>query len=131
MDILQICMLAMVGISTALLLKSSRSDLLPLLRLALTVAFCFAGIRMAAPIVSYLGELGSTSALAEYAPILFKALGIALLTQTCAEICRDCSEGSLAQGVETVGKLQILLLSLPLVKELFTLACKLLEWGDV
>lgn len=67
---------------------------------------------------------GST---AGYLAVMLKGLGVALLTHVCSSICRDCGKGSLADGVELAGKLEILLLCFPLIIEIITTATTLLE----
>ncbi len=129
MSALKLCMVAITGICAAMVVKQWKSDLLPLLRLALTLLFAFAAVSAAAPLVEYLQSLTERSSFFEYASLLFKALALAILTQCCAQICRDCGENSVANGVETVGKIQILLLSLPLMKDLFEIASTLLSIG--
>lgn len=58
---------------------------------------------------------------------LLKALGIAALTQITADICRDVGEGTIAGQVELMGKMEIVLLALPLASQLLTLAKGLLS----
>lgn len=130
MAIEKICMLAITGISAALVIKQWKGELLPLLRLALVVLLTAAAIGEAAPLISYMKELMGESSLLAYAEILFKALAVALLTGTCSSICRECGENGIAEGVELVGKVEILLLALPLVRELLTAAVELLSFGD-
>lgn len=124
-------MLAVTGVTAAMIVKQWKSDFLPLLRLALAILFAFAVIRTAAPLVSYLSELTAQEGLAQYAELLMKALGIAVLTQCCAELCRESGENSIATGVELAGKVELLLLSLPLIGEILTAAKELLSLGGV
>ena len=56
--------------------------------------------------------------MAEHAGVLLSAIGIAILTQTVSEICRDCKEGTVAGYVELAGRIEILLLCLPLLAEI-------------
>ena len=65
---------------------------------------------------------------AEYTGILFRALGIAVLTHLTAELCRDCGESTVASGVETLGKLEILTLCLPLIGSVMEMAEEILRW---
>ena len=129
MSTLKLCMLAVLGIAVATVLKQWKSDLLPLFRLSLVIAFAMIGIGAAQPFFVYLKNLTGNEGLTEYATILIKALGIAILTQCCAEICRECGEGGTASGIELVGKIEILLLCLPLIDEILTVAKQLLYWG--
>ena len=131
MDALKICMLAVLGLAVTSVLRGWRADWLPLVRVALVVGFGLASLSLAEPIVVYLQALTAASAIAAYAPTLFKALAIAFITQYAAEICRESGESGAASGVELAGKLEILLLSLPLVGELLQMAESLLSMGGV
>ena len=130
MTLLKFCMLAVVGIAAAMVIKQWKNDFLPLLRLALALIFAFAAIQEAGPILTFLRELSATPALASYASPLLKSLGIAVLASTCASICRECGEPTLAEGVELVGKTEILLLSLPLMREILSAAASFLALGE-
>ena len=76
----------------------------------------------AAPSLGAVKELMDSSALpAEYGQILFKALGICLLTQLAADACRDAGESALA------GKVGLIMLSLPLFQKIAELAVSLMN----
>ena len=64
--------------------------------------------------------------LSEYVIVLQKALGIGYITTITATVCRDANESSLALAMEFAGKVQILLLALPLVSSLLETAKGLL-----
>ena len=53
---------------------------------------------------------------------LWKALGIGMIGQFTAEVCRDAGEPVLAGRVEFFAKVEIVLLSLPLVRQILSLA---------
>ena len=50
-----------------------------------------------------------------YGELMLKGLGIATLCRICADVCRDCGEPTAAAGVESAGKIGMLLLALPAV----------------
>ncbi len=54
----------------------------------------------------------------DYVRIIFKALGICYLTQFSSDICRDCGENASASVAEIFGKIQLILLSIPLFESL-------------
>ena len=58
--------------------------------------------------------------------LMLKALGVALLSKLCADICRDCGESTLASGVEGVGRAAIFSLALPVISEIIEYASKML-----
>lgn len=129
MDSSKICLVAVTGVCLCVIVKQWKSDFLPLLRLALTVVFAGAIISLSVPLVSYLREMTSQTGLSEYAALLVKALGIAILTQCTSDICRDAGESGVANGVELAGKAEILLLCLPLLGEIFASVKELLALG--
>lgn len=53
--------------------------------------------------------------------ILFKVMGVALLTELSMGICKDCGENALAVKVEIAGKLVMLLFALPLFEKVLKL----------
>ena len=82
----------------------------------------------ALPVIGTLRELLSTAALPEeYGAILFKALGICLLTQLAADACKDAGESALASKAELAGKLMLLMLALPLFEKIAQLAASLIN----
>lgn len=129
MSAIQLCMLAVLGIAVLLILKEWRAALLPLARIALVLVFGFALLKSASPSLLYLKELAQIDGIATYGTLLFKALGIAVLTQICAQMCRECGEGGIAVGVEAVGKTELLLLCIPLFEEILSFAQELLQLG--
>ena len=62
--------------------------------------------------------------------VMVRALGIALIGRICADICRECGEGGLANGVESVAGVMIFSLSLPILSEILRFAVELLRKGS-
>ncbi len=89
------------------------------LKLAAAVLFLTALLMFARPILESIADMTENSALSGYAKTLLLAVGIALITQTVSEICRECKETAVAGYVEMAGRLNILLLCLPLLREIF------------
>jgi stage III sporulation protein AD len=56
-------------------------------------------------------------------------LGLAILTQICAEICKESGEGGIASAIELIGKIEILVLALPLINDILTVAKNLIALG--
>lgn len=57
---------------------------------------------------------------------MLKGLGVALLCRFCSDICRDCGEQTLGAGVESVGRIVIFSLSLPMLTDILELAGEML-----
>ncbi len=52
----------------------------------------------------------------KYITILIKSLGVSIIAQLSADICRDNNNSSLADKIELSGKLIILILCIPMIK---------------
>ena len=60
-------------------------------------------------------------------PLLGKMLGVAWLAQIGADLCRELGSPTLAGYVEVLGKAELLLLTLPLIRETVAVAGGLLS----
>ena len=78
---------------------------------------------------SQITSLLAEAELLEYASLMLKAVGVAMLSSVCADVCRECGAPQIATGVESAGNLAILFLCLPILRELLQDAEALLEWG--
>jgi len=129
MTTLKLCMLALTGVAAATVVRHWRGDWMPLLRTALAIVLAIGAISTAAPLVVFLSDLIKSDALAAHATLLLKALGIAVLTQCCSTLCRECGESAVGNGVELIGKIEILLLALPMITDILEVARTLLSMG--
>ena len=126
-ELWRICGFAVIGCVAVLLLRGGEGEYALGVRVAVGVAVMGTVLMMAEPIVSeWLGQ-AEAYGVSPYASVMLRALGISLLSHTCAEVCRDCGEAGLAGGVETGGRVAILLLCLPLINEILSLASSLME----
>lgn len=110
--------IALTGLSALLILRAYKPEWAVFIRMAVTVVSLGLVASLAGTVMAYVTDLtASTGALdGEAWVILLKALGVAFLTETAASVCRDSGEAGLATWVETAGKLEILLLSFPLIR---------------
>lgn len=125
---IKICFFAILCVVVASLIKHLRPDFLPFVRIGATLAVSAIAVGVIAPIVTYINSLFDGAKLGEFGGSVLKALGVALLVQICADICRDCGESSAASGVELVGKLEIIILCLPMLKSIISTAWEVLQW---
>ena len=119
---------AAVGLTALLVLRVYKPEWAPFLRMAVTVVALGLTVGLASAVLTYTTELATaTGALeGEGWSLLLKALGVAFLTETAASVCRDSGETGLATWVETAGKLEILLLSFPLIRTVLDTVTRLL-----
>ncbi len=129
MSAVKISMLAVMGLVLILIVKQWKSDLLPLLRMGITILFATLMLRAVTPLLDTLGHLTEAGGIGSYTGTLLDALGIAVLCEICSGICRDAGESGIASGVELAGKVELLLLSLPLIEKVLSAARELIELG--
>jgi stage III sporulation protein AD len=122
---------AAVGLTALLILRAYKPEWAPMLRMAVTVIAVGLTLSMAVTALSYAQELavGLGTPDGEGWSILLKALGVAFLTEVSASVCRDSGESGLAMWVETAGKLEILLLSFPLIRAVMDTVATLVSGG--
>lgn len=79
------------------------------------------------PLFNELKELLAGSGMSgEYVTVLFKALGVCLLTQLASDACRDAGEHGLSAKAELAGKIALLTLALPLFRKVGEIALTLI-----
>ena len=126
-ELWQICGIAILCAVAGILLRQIKAELGGLFRLG-------GGILILSLILPLLGNaLSETGLLVEnreaylYAEVMLRALGLAFLCRVCSDICRECGEGMIATAVEMAGKIAILLLCFPLLREIVGYAREMLE----
>ena len=120
---------ALVCLIMLLVLRSWRPEWAPLLRLAAAVVFGGALMGTVGTVITTLRGWSEHMVSDAVWSLLVKTLGLAIITEMAAGICRDSGEASLAAWVETAGKIEILLLTLPLAEEVLTVAKDLMGVG--
>lgn len=63
----------------------------------------------------------------EYVELIIKALGICIISQITVDIISTCGEKALANIVEMCAKIALIMLAIPLFKELLEIIQTLLE----
>lgn len=74
------------------------------------------------PFINFIKSVSEKSGTENYFLLMLKALAISICCRMSAEICRDCGESSLASRVEFAGKAGIVIISLPIIQQLLSIA---------
>ncbi len=126
---IKVCFFAILCTVVGVIIKHLRPEFSPFVRIAGSAAVSLLALSIILPIITFLHSLFDGIYLGEYGSAVIKALGIAALTQICADICRDSGEGSAASGVELIGKLEILLLCIPMIEDILTTVREVMSWS--
>lgn len=127
MGVLQVGGIALLGAMLILLVREMRASVAVPVRLVTALVLFFATISLYAPILARIGNLFALGEGGEFATVVLRAVGVGVIAEFCASLCRDLGEGTLAEGVLLFGKLEILVLALPLVDDLVEIAGELLK----
>ena len=74
-----------------------------------------------------LSDILSDGNVTSYVAVMLKGFGVAVISHVCATVCKDLGKATLADLVETAGKLEIFVLCLPLISDILQTAAALLE----
>ncbi|MBQ7760706.1 MAG: hypothetical protein IJ400_01510 [Clostridia bacterium] len=121
MSELKLCGVIFCALSLIVVFKSFKAEYSLFIRIAMTIGVTIATLLIIQPVLSYVESLTSNLTINKYIPYLLKALGIAFIVQITADCCNDVGEGTLAERVCLFGKIQIVVISLPLIDALLSL----------
>lgn len=127
MNIIRLCGVAIISVVAAVLVKRVKADFGAFVSIIAAVVIFGAAVSAVAPLISYVSELAETSGFGIYAETIIKSLAVTLLAQTTGDICRDCGENAVAGKIEFAAKCAIMLLSLPVIKNILSLSEAVLE----
>ena len=116
MNIINISLIAIVGVITAVIVKGYKPEISLIVIIALSLVF-FAWM------LEIFGEMQSQfQAIAEeleqnksFYKILFKIMGITYICEFSSGICKDAGHSSIAGQIEIVGKMLVLLSGIPVL----------------
>lgn len=127
MTVIKLCGIAVIGVCAALIMRAAKSELAIPVGVITCVIILASAISSMYPIVAFAEGLSRENSYSLYFSAVLKALGIGITAQTAADICRDSGEGVVASKLEFAAKVGILLLGLPVVREILSLTQKILE----
>ena len=121
------CGVALCALTAVIVLRGQKSEFAGIAAFAAAVLLFGAAVAEFLPVLSELERMIKGTGFESCLPTMTKALGITLVVQFSAELCRDAGESSIASKLELVGKAEIVLLALPLIGKLLGLAAELMK----
>lgn len=116
MDIIKIGLIGLIGVLLAVPLKSYKAEYSIYIALAVCLLILTYSVnyftRILADMESLQSYLGDSF---QYLSVLFKAVGAAYVCEFCSGICKDAGYNGIAGQVETMGKMYILLIGMPVL----------------
>ena len=121
-DIIKIAAIAVTSALCAVVIKKQTPEVGTVLALAGGAVILSFAIASIGSVTAFMSTLADTAGLspAVLTPV-FKVAGIAIISHTTAEVCKDAKEGGLASFVETASAALALLVTLPLLKTVLSM----------
>ena len=127
MTVIKVCGVVFAALMFVLVIKRMRPEYSVLVSVASGVLIIGTAVAMAMPVIESLRDMASQSGFSEYTEVVFKAVGIGVVTEISAAICNDAGESALASQIGFFGRAEILLLSLPLLKNVIDMASQIVK----
>lgn len=122
---------ATAGILTALILwlvlSKHTKDMSVLLTLAVCAMLLTVSISFLQPILRFLQKIQAMGALDnDLLSVILKVVGIGLITEICAIICKDAGNESMGKSLQILSSVVVLWMSIPVFEKLLLLLDKIL-----
>lgn len=116
---LQIAGISITAVMLAKMLERYAAEQALLLTLLTGALLTAAAVVAMTPVTEQISALLSEAGLdPQQTAIITKAIGICIVTQLAADVCRDAGESAMASAVLLTGKTTLLVLALPLIRPL-------------
>ena len=116
MDVIQVAALAVAGVLLAVQFKSGKAEYGIYLGAALSILIFFQILGKLNVILEVIKTIGEFLPLNKiFAGTLLKMLGITYVAEFSASICQDAGYQTIARQIEILGKLTILVMSMPIL----------------
>ena len=126
-EFLQASAMILLAVILALILKKQGQDMAVLLSIAACCMAAVIAVNYLRPVMDFLGRLEALGNLnGGLVGILFKAVGIGLVSEIASMVCADAGNASLGKVLQILASSVILWLSLPVFTALIELIQKIL-----
>lgn len=125
--IVKLCGVALIGLVATSVMKGLKNEMSGFISAVTGLILLGGSIAMLYPIISYMHEITKETGFFVYIETVIKALGIAVISESVADLCRDAGESAIASKTEFAAKIMIIYLALPVIKNLISLAFGVVE----
>ncbi len=115
-EIIKVGLLGILGVLLALQFKANKPEYGMYIGFAISILiFCY-GLQQAQAVIQQFelirGILGEAQ---EYLTILLRVIGVTYICEFSAGICKDAGYGSVAEQIEIMGKLSVMIAGIPIL----------------
>ena len=127
MIVVKICGIAVLGLVAVVLLRGMRAEYATFAGIITGILILFAVLAEFSSVMALVEDMTEKTGFSLYFEVILKAMGLGLLSEVTADICRDNGAAAIASKVEFGGKMAILSLSLPILRKLIDLIAEFLS----
>ena len=127
MENIKVCGIVLCALCVCIVFKNIKIEYSLFVRLVITVATTTLSLSVLYPVLVYINEISANTSVYKYLPTMIKALGVAVAVEITSDICKDAGENAIAERVSLFGRAEILILAIPMIKDLFSLCDNLLR----
>ena len=128
MDIFILCGCAVVVCVLIITVRQHRPDIAVVLSIAAgVILFAYIAFDLRDVVSSVYGMIDQLDGLQEETGAVVKALGVCLVTQLAADVCRDAGQSTVASRVELGGRAAVLVMLLPLLGSVLEISTQLIS----
>ncbi len=120
-DLLAVCGTGILAVFSIAIIRELKKEYIPVILLTVCILFSLYLLPKINESIEFIREL-SVYLENTHADKLLRALGITYLTCTASDLCRSAGEPAVGNSIELAGRIELLLLCLPLFRELTKLA---------
>jgi len=120
-DILTVCGTGIFAVFSIVIIRELKKEYIPAILLTVCILFTLYLLPKINESVEFIREL-SLYLKDTHADKILRALGITYLTCTASDLCKSAGEPTVGNYIELAGRIELLLLCIPLFRELTELA---------
>ena len=121
MTVFQICGVALLGVAVVLILRGFRPEYATVAGVTVGILLLLGSLSPLQTVMDSVTEIADQTGFSVYSSVILKSMGIGILAQTTADVCKDSGVGMIASKVEFGAKIIILVLCVPILQTLLSL----------
>ena len=121
MTVFQICGVALLGVAVVLILRGFRPEYATVAGVTVGILLLLGSLSPLQTVMNSVTAIADQTGFSVYSSVILKSMGIGILAQTTADVCKDSGVGMIASKVEFGAKVIILVLCVPILQTLLSL----------
>ncbi len=117
-NLFTLCGITVISVIIIIVLKNLKSDFALPLALFLGVILLRQALLILEEKGAVLKNIFEDNSFFQYGNVILKAFGISIIIELLSDFCKESGENSIATKIELFGKIEIIVLSLPLVEKI-------------